>query len=140
MNLTAANTGLISTCVHVLAINPQAPDTLYAGTEGGVFKSIDGGGNWTAASTGLTSPFVNTMAVNPKHRRPFTLELMAVVSSKVYMAGPIGPCQYRSPRQCCPNHCHRSSTPETLYAGMGVTSSSGIFKSIAAERIGLYQY
>ena len=38
-NWTAMNTGLTSTDVYALAINPQTPDTLYAGTYGGgVFK------------------------------------------------------------------------------------------------------
>jgi hypothetical protein len=32
------NTGLTNTMVNALAINPQTPDTLYAGTGGGVFK------------------------------------------------------------------------------------------------------
>ena len=38
-----------------MAIDPSTPDSLYAGTGGGVFKSIDSGGTWTAANAGLTS-------------------------------------------------------------------------------------
>ena len=35
--------------VYALAIDPQTPATLYAGTwEGGVFKSTDGGESWSA--------------------------------------------------------------------------------------------
>ena len=32
-----------------LAIDPVTPATLYAGTEGGVFKSTNGGANWSAS-------------------------------------------------------------------------------------------
>src|SRR5436309_3169218 len=40
--------------VVTLAIDPQAPSTLYAGTrESGVFKSTDGGGSWRAINSGL---------------------------------------------------------------------------------------
>ena len=58
-NWTAMNTGLTNTDVYALAINPQTPDTLYAGTYGGgVFKSTNGGTNWTAMNTGLTNTYV----------------------------------------------------------------------------------
>jgi len=50
--------------VQTLAINPQTPDTLYAGTwGGGVFKSINGGTNWTAINTGLTYTVVTALAI-----------------------------------------------------------------------------
>ena len=53
--------------VTALAINPQTPDTLYAGTDGGgVFKSTDGGTNWTAMNNGLTNPAINALAINPQ--------------------------------------------------------------------------
>ena len=39
--------------IYALAIDPQTPATLYAGTSVGVFKSSDGGGSWSAANTGF---------------------------------------------------------------------------------------
>jgi len=39
--------------IGALAIHPVTPQTLYAGTGGGVFKSTDGGGTWTAMNGGL---------------------------------------------------------------------------------------
>ena len=40
-----------SETINALAIDPQTPTTLYAGTSGhGVFKSTDGGGNWSGPS------------------------------------------------------------------------------------------
>jgi len=43
-----------------LAIDPAAPQTVYAGTaEGGVFKSTDGGGSWSPANSGLSGERVD---------------------------------------------------------------------------------
>src|SRR5436309_6931479 len=53
--------------IAALAIDPQTPATLYAGTVGkGVFKSTNGGGSWSAINTGLTDTFVRTLAVDPQ--------------------------------------------------------------------------
>jgi photosystem II stability/assembly factor-like uncharacterized protein len=49
--------------VTAVAIDPQTPATLYAGTQGGVFKSADGGSSWAASSTGLTNLLVNALAI-----------------------------------------------------------------------------
>ncbi|MBI4577995.1 MAG: hypothetical protein HY722_17170, partial [Planctomycetes bacterium] len=62
---SAANTGLTSTIVRALAIDPSAPSTLYAGTVGGVFKTTDGGAGWSAANAGLTSAFVRALVIDP---------------------------------------------------------------------------
>src|SRR5437899_45943 len=58
-----------SETINALAIDPQTPTTLYAGTSGhGVFKNTDGGGNWSAVNTGLTTPYgaiwVNALAID----------------------------------------------------------------------------
>ncbi len=51
--------------VQTLAIDPQTPATLYAGTIGGtVYKSTDSGGTWTAAVL-PSYPTVNTIVVDP---------------------------------------------------------------------------
>jgi photosystem II stability/assembly factor-like uncharacterized protein len=52
--------------VWALAIHPQTPETLYAGTWGGVFKSTNGGTNWTAINTGLTYTYINALAIHPQ--------------------------------------------------------------------------
>ena len=49
----------------VLAIDPQKPSTLYAGTDHGVFKSTDGGAAWSAVNTGLPSTGVDALAIDP---------------------------------------------------------------------------
>src|SRR3989442_10459591 len=50
-----------SETINALAIDPQTPTTLYAGTSGhGVFKSTDAGGTWSAVNTGLSTPYGST--------------------------------------------------------------------------------
>jgi hypothetical protein len=50
--------------IAALAADPTNPSTIYAGTAGGVFKSVDGGGTF-APSTGLTGSSVTSFAINP---------------------------------------------------------------------------
>ena len=58
--------------VTALAIDPQNPSTIYAGSGGsGVFKSTDGGANWNALNSGLTSISIGALAIDP--RNPGTL-------------------------------------------------------------------
>ncbi|MCX5887906.1 MAG: hypothetical protein NTY36_00460 [Deltaproteobacteria bacterium] len=55
--------------IAVLAIDPQDPSVIYAGTnEGsGLFKSTDGGAHWVVASTGLTNTAVISLAINQQN-------------------------------------------------------------------------
>jgi hypothetical protein len=53
--------------VSALAINPNTPSTLYAGTNtAGVFKSTDRGSTWSPASVGLTFSAVAALAIDPQ--------------------------------------------------------------------------
>ncbi len=59
----AVNTGLgLGSSARTLAIDPQTPATVYAGTGGGVFKSSDGGWSWSVLSA------------SPKHVFAFALD------------------------------------------------------------------
>jgi len=60
-------TGIGPAVTHVftLAIDPQPPYPLYAGTSAGVFKTSDGGAHWTTANTGLTDLYVYALAIEP---------------------------------------------------------------------------
>jgi len=51
--------------IYALVVDPVTPTTLYAGTTGGVFKSINGGQSWSALYPGLTNPIVRALAVAP---------------------------------------------------------------------------
>jgi hypothetical protein len=63
--------------VNAVAVDPAAPETVYAGTAGhGVFKSVDHGVTWTMASVGLGDIYVESVAVDPG--RPETLYAASV--------------------------------------------------------------
>ena len=71
----AANAGLTPDEVHVVAVDPRHPANVYAGTDGGVFRSANGGASWSASS--LTKPLgrwpadgrLSALAVDPKNSR-----------------------------------------------------------------------
>jgi photosystem II stability/assembly factor-like uncharacterized protein len=53
--------------ILALAIDPETPATVYAGTWGsGVYKSTDGGGTWDPAGSGLSDTYINTLVIDPK--------------------------------------------------------------------------
>jgi photosystem II stability/assembly factor-like uncharacterized protein len=65
--------------VHIvvtLAIDPQRPSILYAGTTGGAYRSTNGGATWTKINNGLIPAEildaslalgVNTLVIDPQH-------------------------------------------------------------------------
>ncbi len=62
--------GPLSALINALAIDPQAPTTLYAGGNG-VFKSTDSGESWSAVTTGLTYPYARALVIDPQTTRTF---------------------------------------------------------------------
>ena len=51
---------------RALAIDPQNPDTAYAGTSGGVFKTTNGGTSWKLSNSGLPAGHVaRTLVIDP---------------------------------------------------------------------------
>jgi len=61
----ASSRGLTISWVWSLAIDPSNPQTLYASTGAGVFKSTNGGANWAASSRGLMDSHVLCLAFGP---------------------------------------------------------------------------
>jgi photosystem II stability/assembly factor-like uncharacterized protein len=58
-------TGLRERGARCLAVDPEAPETLYVGTsDEGLFKSVDGGKSWEGLS-GIEHPRVTAVAVSP---------------------------------------------------------------------------
>jgi photosystem II stability/assembly factor-like uncharacterized protein len=66
--------------VVALAIDPARPDIMYAGTSGGVYKSVDRARTWVKANNGLIPPellpssralMVNSLVIDPQ--RPETV-------------------------------------------------------------------
>ncbi|MFK7954513.1 MAG: hypothetical protein AB8B96_00320 [Lysobacterales bacterium] len=50
--------------VHSLAIHPELPDSLYVGTDLGVFFTQDGGDNWQLEDTGFGGAIVERVVIN----------------------------------------------------------------------------
>ena len=65
---TAAGNGIPDTPVNVVVVDPASTQTLYAGTDIGVFQSSDGGANWIPFSTGLPRVAVFGMEIQPVFR------------------------------------------------------------------------
>src|SRR5579862_3171636 len=59
--------------VHTLAIDPTHPTTLYAGADGGVFKSIDGGGSWLPTPIQPPKVRLPPLQLGDGHEMPETL-------------------------------------------------------------------
>ena len=64
--------------ISALAIDPQTTTTLYAGSSGGMFKSLNGGDSWSPINSGLSRADINTIVVDP------------VTPSTLYIAGQTG--------------------------------------------------
>ena len=65
-NWNNQNSGMVGS-VNVIAVAPNAPNTIYAATSDGIYRSTDGGATWTkTTATGFSSfSFTNAMAVDP---------------------------------------------------------------------------
>jgi photosystem II stability/assembly factor-like uncharacterized protein len=70
--------------VGPLAIDPENAALVYVGTsDGGVFKSTDGGTSWTNANVGLHNSPVNKLMIDPRD----TTKLYAATASGVFKSG-----------------------------------------------------
>src|SRR5262249_4323213 len=58
--------GPVGGSVHAVSVDPQSPTTIYAGTNFGLFKSIDGGANWRRLP-GLAQVWVNSILIDPQN-------------------------------------------------------------------------
>ena len=63
---TAVNTGLTDLNVAQLLISPSAPATLFAVTELGIFRTIDGGVSWSAAANAGLGSF-GALVIHPQN-------------------------------------------------------------------------
>ncbi|SNB48096.1 choice-of-anchor D domain-containing protein [Geobacter sp. DSM 9736] len=121
----SANSGINDPYIRTLAINPLLPDTVYAGTYSGIFRTTTGGNNWTIPSTLFRNIPVYGIAVAPVS--PATLYLGT--SSGVYKSTDNG-ANWSKKNTGISSVSARSLaidpvSPSTIYAG----ANSGVFKS-----------
>ncbi|MFI5180845.1 MAG: WD40/YVTN/BNR-like repeat-containing protein [Thermoanaerobaculia bacterium] len=57
--------------IGAIVVDPTSPQTLYAASSHGVFKTIDGGASWSPASDGLEEDYIGSLVIDP--RSPATL-------------------------------------------------------------------
>jgi photosystem II stability/assembly factor-like uncharacterized protein len=63
---TPLATGAVSGYAHVVKQDPVNPDLLFAGTEGGLFISADGGSRWARFTGKLPKVAVRDLAIHPR--------------------------------------------------------------------------
>src|SRR5207245_4854736 len=115
-----AKRSLCVDCGH----RPQMPTTLYAGTDVGVFKSIDGGGSWGAVNTGLPASSVNVLTIDPQMPATLYAGTDVGVSKSTDGGGSWGAVNTGFPASSVYALAIDPQTPATLYAGTG---GSGVF-------------
>ncbi len=120
--------------VTALAIDPVLPSTVYAGTDGGVFRSTDGGATWAVANSGLTNPFVAALAIDPITPSTLYAGTGGGVFKSTDAAATWGTANVGLPTTDVRALAIDPSTPSTLYAGalFGGVFIGGVFKSIDA--------
>ncbi|MDD4664214.1 MAG: hypothetical protein PHD83_06105 [Caldisericia bacterium] len=61
------NSGLYDLNIQTMKMDPIHPSTLYVGTLGGMFKSVNSGEDWLACNNGLTSVWkeIYSLIINP---------------------------------------------------------------------------
>jgi photosystem II stability/assembly factor-like uncharacterized protein len=114
--------------INALVVVPSSPQTLYAGTGYGVYKTINGGGAWNVMNNGLANAPVYSLAVDPMN----PLTLYAGMSNSVYKSIDGGASwayiglSFESATPSKVNSLAIDPTnPQILYAG----TDTGFFKS-----------
>ena len=127
---TWTNIGFNGTQVFSLAIDPQNPLNLYAGTTFGFSKSTNGGASWTNANTGMNFGGASAIAIDPT--TPSTLYTIAGGGGVFKSTNSAG--NWSQVNNGLTNTTVRAlvmdpTAPSTLYAG---TAGGGVFKTIDA--------
>jgi photosystem II stability/assembly factor-like uncharacterized protein len=122
--------------IQTLAIDPQNPQILYAGTTGGgIFKSTDGGSSWQPINNGLMEdgpPAIQTFAIDPLNPQNLYASKSGELSPPGVFKSTNGGENWSTADTGLPNGIYFSKllidpqAPQTLYA---VACCYGIYKS-----------
>src|SRR6185436_5981700 len=61
------NSGLVTSSVRAIVVDPSSSATLYVATSAGIYKSTNSANTWAASSSGLFDPNINALAVDPRN-------------------------------------------------------------------------
>jgi uncharacterized repeat protein (TIGR01451 family) len=69
LSWSLVNTAIVSDQIDRLAVDPTNPQVVYAATESGLLKSIDGGSTWNslAWNASASGGYPDVIAIDPKH-------------------------------------------------------------------------
>jgi photosystem II stability/assembly factor-like uncharacterized protein len=136
---SAAQTGLPDSDIHILAIDPVTPTTLYSVVTKsssdlysvkekplGIFKSTDGGLNWSAVNGGLTTNKITSVVINPATPTNLYVGTESGVFKSTDGAGNWSAANSGLTAIVVTSLVIDPAALATLYAGAGV---SGVFKS-----------
>ncbi len=86
------NTEIPDIPVHSIVVDSTDSQTLYAGTDIGVFVSLDGGTNWARENTGFANTVVESLAIESIGN---TLNLFAFTHGRGAWRVPLGPASLK---------------------------------------------
>jgi ligand-binding sensor domain-containing protein len=111
--------------IRSLALDSSNSQMIYAGTDGGVFKSSDGGANWANSSSGITNNHVQCLALDSSNSQMiYAGTYGGVFKSSDGGANWANSSRWLSDRSVCSLAIDPNNS-QTLYAGTG----GGVFKS-----------
>jgi photosystem II stability/assembly factor-like uncharacterized protein len=119
-----------------LAVDPSAPETVYAGSgisgmlAGTVFKSTNGGVSWVPANSGLPSVFARSLVIDPQTPSTIYAGTSAGVFKSTNGGGNWGAVNSGLVVLSVMTLAMDPQNPAILYAGTTAGSTNGVFKSI----------
>lgn len=88
----AGDTGIPDVPVHTIAVDSSSSETLYLGTDIGVFVSLDGGATWARENTGFANTVVESLTIGSVGS---TLNLFAFTHGRGVWRVPLGPASLK---------------------------------------------
>lgn len=120
---------------RAFAVHPREPDTIYAGTQDGPYRTTDGGDTWERLGFPQRGAVVWSLALHP--RRPEVI-YAGLAPAAIYRSEDAGKSWRKLESARSPGHCEMGfptrlvrivfdpADPDTLYAGLEV---SGVIRS-----------
>ncbi len=117
--------GIFGGRINTVVIDPKNTAVLYAGSEGGLFKSSDSGASWQAANSGLDNYHIESIVLDPLDRDVLYAGTQAGVFKSGDGGGSWAAASSGLGGSVVSSLAIDPGDPTTLYAG----TEAGIFKS-----------